>query len=169
MNRGGAVLLAGIVVCAAAFGGVYCWGTAPARRLMREEEPELAWLKAEFKLSDAEMTRITQLHEAYLPQCRERCRLVEEQNERLDHLLARAEGMTSEIREVLAERARIRAECEAEMLRHFLAVSHTMPPEQGRRYLEWVERQTILRPTAMESRHHHEGGHGSEHQAHPER
>ncbi len=166
MNRGGAVLLAGLVACAAAFCGVYCWGTAPARRLMREEEPELAWLKAEFKLSDAEMSRITHLHEAYLPQCRERCRLVERLNARLDGLLGKSDAMTSEIRDLLAERARIRADCEVEMLKHFLAVSRTMPPEQGRRYLAWVEQQTIFRPTAMESRHHHEGGHDPGHHAH---
>jgi hypothetical protein len=28
-----------------------------------------------------------------------------------------------------------------------------MPPEQGRRYLDWVQEQTVLRPQAMESRH----------------
>ena len=44
----------------------------------------------------------------------------------------------------MAERAKMRADCEAEMLEHFLEVSRTMPPEQGRRYLAWVEQQTFL-------------------------
>ncbi len=157
MRKGGTILLAGLVLCAAAFCGVYYWGTAPMRALMSGPQPELAWLRQEFSLSDAEFARITQLHEAYLPGCRERCRLVEQQSERLRQLLAHAETVTPEIRNLLAERARIRAECEAEMLKHFLAVSRTMPPEQGRRYLAWVEQQTLLRASAMESRHHHQG------------
>jgi hypothetical protein len=155
MKKGGAILLAGLALCAAAFCGVYYRGMAPMRALMSGPQPELAWLRQEFNLGDAEFARITQLHEAYLPECRQRCRLVEQQNERLGQLLAQADTVTPEIRGLLAERARIRAECEAEMLKHFLAVSRTMPPEQGRRYLAWIEQQTFLRPTAMESRHHH--------------
>jgi hypothetical protein len=157
VKKGATILLAGLALCAAGFCGVYYWGTAPARVLLRGPQPELAWLRQEFNLSDAEFARITQLHQAYLPQCRERCRLVEQQNERLGQLLARAGAVTPEIRNLLAERATIRAECEAEMLKHFLAVSRTMPPEQGRRYLAWIEQQTLLQATAMESRHHHEG------------
>ena len=165
MKKGGAILLAGLALCAAAFCGVYYRGTAPMRALMSGPQPELAWLRQEFNLSDAEFARITQLHEAYLPQCRQRCRLVEQQSERLGQLLAQADTVTPEIRDLLAARARIRAECEAEMLKHFLAVSRTMPPEQGRRYLAWVEQQTLLRPTAMESRHHHEGDQDTAHEA----
>lgn len=158
MRKGTTILLAGLVLCAAGFCGVYYWGTAPVRGLLRGPQPELAWLRREFNLSDAEFARITQLHEAYLPQCRERCRLVERQNERLGQLLAQADTVTPEIRTLLAERATIRAECEAEMLKHFLAVSRTMPPEEGRRYLAWIVQQTLLQATAMESRHHHGGG-----------
>jgi hypothetical protein len=40
---------------------------------------------------------------------------------------------------LLAERSKMRADCEAEMLQHFLGISRTMPPEQGRQYLAWVE------------------------------
>jgi hypothetical protein len=157
MKRGGAILLAGLALSAAAFCGVYYRGLAPMRALMSRPQPELAWLRQEFNLGDAEFARIAELHQAYLPQCRQRCGLVEQQNERLGQLLAHADTVTPEIRDLLAERARIRAECEAEMLKHFLAVSRTMPAEQGRRYLAWIEQQTFLRPTAMESRHHHQG------------
>jgi hypothetical protein len=158
MNKGGMILLAGLVVCAAAFCGVYYRGTAPMREAMSAPQPELAWLKQEFNLSDTEFARITRLHQAYLPQCGQRCGLVEQQTERLRQLLANADTVTPEIRNLLAQRAAIRAECEAEMLKHFLAVSRTMPPEQGRRYLAWIEQQTLLRATAMESRHHHHDG-----------
>jgi len=143
----------GLLACTAAFAGFYYFGTAGCRGLMREPQPELAWLKKEFHLNDAEFARISQLHQAYLPQCRERCRLIQRQDEKLHQLIAQAKTVTPEIQMLLAERAKMRADCEAEMLKHFLAVSRTMPPEEGRRYLDWVENQTSLRGQAMEQRH----------------
>jgi hypothetical protein len=121
--------------------------------MMREAQPELAWLKREFKLTDADYARLVQLHNAYLPQCMERCRLIEEQNQKLHALLAQSTNVTPEVRTVLAQRAQIRADCEAAMLEHFLEVSRTMPPEQGRRYLAWVEGQSGLCGAGMEQRH----------------
>jgi len=147
------ILLLGLLGAAAAFSGFYYVGTAPCRALLNEPQPELAWLKREFKLSDAEFARVTKLHEAYLPQCRQRCLLIADQDRRLQQLLATATTMTPEIRNLLLERARTRADCEAEMLNHFLAVSRTMPPEQGRRYLAWAESQSSFRGQAMEERH----------------
>jgi hypothetical protein len=157
MKRAGLIFLAGLVACLAAFACVYFMGTAASRELMRQPQPELAWLKKEFNLGDAELTRISALHEAYLPRCAERCRLIEEQNLKLRTLLAQATNMTSEIEAVIAERAKIRAHCEAEMLQHFLEVSRTMPAEQGRRYLAWVEQQSSLRGEGMEARHRDAG------------
>ncbi len=43
--------------------------TAPARAEMCSPAPELAWLKQEFKLDDAQFERVRQLHAGYLPQC----------------------------------------------------------------------------------------------------
>ncbi len=153
MKKGGLILLFGLLVSTAAFSGFYYLGTASCRGLMSEAQPELAWLKKEFKLTDAEFARVTKLHEAYLPQCRERCLRIAEQDRQLQHLLASAATTTPEIQNLLAERARTRADCEAEMLRHFLAVSRAMAPGQGRRYLAWVESQSCLWGQAMEQRH----------------
>lgn len=153
MKKSGIILVVGLLACTAAFAGFYYFGTITCRGLMREPQPELAWLKKEFHLSDAEFARVSQLHAAYLPQCRERCRLIQQQDEKLQQLLAQAQTVTPEIQTLLAERAKMRGDCEAEMLKHFLAVSRTMPPEQGRRYLAWVEDQTSLRGQAMERSH----------------
>lgn len=154
MKKGALILLAGLLVSTAAFSGFYYLGTAACRAMMSQSEPELAWLKKQFKLTDAEFDRITKLHEAYLPQCAQRCRRIAEQNSQLEQLLAHSSSVTAEIQGLLQERARTRAECEAEMLNHFLEVSRTMPPEQGQRYLEWVEQQTFLNSQGMEARHH---------------
>ena len=154
MKKGGRILLLGLLLGAAAFAGFYFLGTAPTRVMLREPQPELIWLKKEFKLSDAEFDRIARMHAAYLPQCRERCRRIEEQNQKLQQLLVQANTVTPEIQNLLAERAKTRADCETEMLKHFLAVSRTMPPAQGRRYLAWVQQQTFMHGQAMEAHHH---------------
>ena len=153
MKKGAAILLVGVMLGTAGFTGFYYFGTAACRSMMREPQPELAWLKKEFKLSDKEFSRISRLHEAYLPQCKDRCLRIEQQNQRLQQLFATATNVTPEIQNLLADRARTRAECEAEMMKHFLEVSRTMPPEQGRRYLVWVEKQTSLHGQGMEERH----------------
>jgi len=159
MKKGAGILLLGLLLAAAAFTGFYYAGTASCRTLMREPQPELAWLKKRFNLSNAEFARITQLHEAYLPKCRERCRRIEELNAKLQQQLAQATTVTPQIQGLLAERAKTRADCEAEMLQHFLQVSRTMPLEQGRQYLAWVEQQSSLRGEGMEERHQMDGHH----------
>lgn len=154
MKKGVFILLLGIVMATAAFTGFYYSGTAPCRSLMREPEPELAWLKREFHLSDAEYARVTELHAQYLPRCAERCRRIEDQTAQLRRLLHATPTITTEVRTLIAQRATLRAECEAEMLEHFLAVSRSMPPAEGQRYLEWVERQSHLQGEGMEKQHH---------------
>ncbi|HEY5910681.1 MAG TPA: periplasmic heavy metal sensor, partial [Verrucomicrobiae bacterium] len=138
MKKGGFILSLGLLMGTAAFCGFYYLGTASCRHMMHEPQPELAWLKSEFGVSEAEFARITALHEAYLPRCAERCQVIEDQNRRLRELLAQNPAVTSEIQSLLTERARTRAQCEAEMLKHFEEVSRAMPAKQGRRYLEWV-------------------------------
>jgi hypothetical protein len=160
------ILLLGLILGTAGFSGFYYFGTASCREMMRERQPELAWLKKEFKLTDAEFARIAELHAAYLPQCAARCQRIEDQNQKLRQLLTSASTVTPEIQSVLSERARLRADCEAEMMKHFIEVSRTMPAEQGQRYLEWVEQQTFLGGQAMEARHRaspdaHSGHHHS--------
>lgn len=138
------IAVAGILLAAAAYCGFYYAGTAETRRLAASPEPELAWLKAEFHLSDADFQRISQMHEQYLTGCAERCRQIDAKNAELRQLLAATNVVTPQIQEVLREAAQIRVQCQQQMLQHFYEVSQTMPPEQGRRYLAWVEQQTIL-------------------------
>lgn len=138
------ILIAGLAVCAAAFCGFYFLGTASHRDMLREQAPELAWLQKEFNLSDAELTRITKLHDAYQPHCKEMCLRIDEQGVNLKKLLSGTNAMTPEIEAALAESGRLRAECQRDMLKHFFEVGRTMPPAQGRRYLEWISQRTFL-------------------------
>lgn len=147
MTRSWAILLSGILLAVAAYFGLYYSGTAGSRRLERSQQPELAWLKQEFHLSDAEYERVCQMHEGYLAGCAERCRRIDEKNVELQRLLAATNTITPEIESVLSQAAQLRAECQKQMLQHFYEVSRTMPPDQGKRYLAWVQARTVLSDT----------------------
>ena len=144
MKRGLLILVFGLIAAAAAYGCIYFACTSSARSMQQSERPELAWLKDEFKMSDTEFKRVSELHAAYLPQCQEMCQKIDAQNEQLQKLLAGATNVTPEIEGALIEASRMRADCQAMMLRHFIQVSQTMPPEQGRRYLAWVKEKAFL-------------------------
>jgi hypothetical protein len=144
MKKGVFILVFGLVAAAVAYGCIYFICTASARSMQSSNQPELAWLKEEFNLSDSEFKRVSELHAAYLPQCGEMCREIDAQNAKLQALLSGATSMTPEITAALAENSRLRSECQTMMLRHFFQVSQAMPPEQSRRYLAWVKEKAFL-------------------------
>lgn len=144
MKKGILILFLGLFAAAAAYGCVYFACTASARGLQRGDKPELAWLKEEFNLSDADFKQVSGFHAAYLPQCRDMCREIDAHNVKLQALLSCATNMTPEIAAALTESARLRSGCQTMMLRHFFQVSQAMPPEQGRRYLSWVTEKAFL-------------------------
>ncbi len=153
MKRTLIILAAAAFAALGAYVGFYWAATASDRALLKREAPELAWLQEEFNLSDAEFTRISNLHEAYLPECAERCRQIAARNMELQELLRGTNVLTQEIERSIEQAAQIRMECEKSMLRHFLEVSRTMPPEQGKRYLDWVQRRTLLATPSMGHSH----------------
>src|SRR5262245_50497665 len=163
MRKGILILGFGVAAAAIAYCCCYLAGTATPREWLRSDRPELSWLKHEFKLSDSEFTRIMELHQAYLPQCKERCQRIGELNDKLAKAIGAATQMTPEIEKLLADRARTRSDCQTEMLKHFFEVSRTMPPEQGKRYLAWVQEQTGIREQTM---NHGEVVHGEMGEAH---
>jgi hypothetical protein len=143
MKRASIIFVAGLLLAATAYCGFYFLGTAADRDLAGCAVPELAWLKKEFHLSDAEFVRISELHAAYRPHCAEMCRRIAAKDAELQALLATNTSVTPEIKIKLAEAAQIRADCQAAMLAHFFEVSRSMPPAEGKRYLEWVEEKTF--------------------------
>jgi len=148
------VLVAGLAAAVLGYCGIYYAGTAKYCCPAPGSAPELAWLKQEFHLSDAEFARISAMHEQYLAGCAERCRHIDMKNRELARLLAATNTITPEIEKALADCALLRAECQKKMLEHFYTVSQTMPPDQGQRYLTWVQRKTVLSDTHTEMHHH---------------
>jgi hypothetical protein len=143
MRRSLLILLTVLVAGAAITGASYLLGCRICARQLAGSGDDLAWLRREFRLSDAEMQRIRQLHEGYLPKCHEHCALIAAKKQELQAALDRAQGMTPEAQQKLAEVAALRAKCQANMLGHFYEVSQVMPPEQGRRYLAEMQRLTL--------------------------
>lgn len=154
MKRTYLILFAGIAVAALAWCGFYFGTMAPYRAMLHSDAPELEWLKTQFKLGESEFKRISEMHEAYQPKCEEMCRLVLAKNDELRVSLAETSSLTPEIETKLAQVAELRASCQKMMLEHFFNVSRAMPPEQGRRYLEWVQEKTILCDPAGGMNHH---------------
>ena len=104
----------------------------------------LLWLKSEFKLSDADYDRISNLHDAYLPGCMERCREIARVRRELFALIQQNKSVTPELKAKFEESGRQRAECSEMMLAHFYEVATAMPPPAAKRYLEWVTSQTLM-------------------------
>lgn len=148
MKRPWLIILGGLILAGVAYACVYLNATAVQRAVAKSPRPELAWLQQEFKLTDTQLARVMELHNAYAPKCDEMCRAIDAKNAQLQKLLTATNVVTPEIKQAIAEAAEIRAECETAMLDHFYKVAQTMPPEQGRRYLEWVQQDT-LKPSKM--------------------
>ena len=143
MQRAWFILISGFAAAVLGYFCFYHWCLADARHLAHSGSAELAWLKSEFHLGDAEFKRISALHESYLSGCAERCRLIDEKNQALQAMLARTNAVTPEIQQALTAAAQLRVECQKQMLQHFYDVSQSMPSEQGRRYLAWVHERTL--------------------------
>jgi hypothetical protein len=104
---------------------------------------DLAWLRLEFRLSDADLARVRELHDGYLPKCRDFCERIGAGNLELQAMLASGTNEPAAIERKLLEIGEHRARCQAAMLQHFQDVSRVMPLEQGRRYLAEMRRLTL--------------------------
>jgi small-conductance mechanosensitive channel len=78
-----------------------------------------------------------------MPQCAKMCALLAAKKSEVQAALANDTNVTADAQKELTELGELRAQCQAQMLQHFIAVSQAMPPEQGRRYLAQMQRLTL--------------------------
>jgi Spy/CpxP family protein refolding chaperone len=161
MKRAVAILLVGVLAAVAGYGLFYYFGMQPQRALLESPAPELAWLRKEFHLSAAEFERVAQLHDGYMPRCAELCRRIAQKNAELQQIVASPDVDGKAVERKLKEAGDLRVECQQNMFNHFLEVSRQMPPEQGKRYLQWVQQRTLTPGQDMAQRH--EADHGMKH------
>jgi hypothetical protein len=158
MKRAGFIIIAGLILAFAGYACVYLTCTGAQRSVEQKDGTTLAWLQTEYHLTDAQLARVRELHDAYQPKCMAMCRKIDDKNAELQGLLAATNAITPEISRALAESAQLRVECQQAMLAHFYEVAQAMPPEQGRRYLAWVQQATLipgqmLPPSSSSSNH----------------
>jgi Spy/CpxP family protein refolding chaperone len=144
MKRAWFIIIVGLMVAFAGYACVYLLCTGAQRSVEKKDGLSLAWLQTEYHLTDAQLAQVRELHDAYQPKCMAMCRQIDAKNAELQTLLAATNVITPEIKQTLAENAQLRVECEQAMLAHFYEVAQVMPPEQGRRYLTWVQSATMM-------------------------
>jgi len=152
-------LLAGLVVFAAS----YVLAQRLCVKRLASSADDLIWLRQEFRLSDAELARIRELHDGYLPRCAEMCQHIAAKRRELESALTGATNLSTTAEQKLSELAALRAQCQTQMLRHFVEVSQAMPPAQGQRYLAEMQHLTLgfheQIEQAMSQSPDHEHGH----------
>ena len=163
MNRSLVILLGALALAAAVFAGSYFTAQRATVMCCTKPADDLSWLRDEFHLSDTEMTRIRELHEGYLPQCAEMCAKIAAKKNELESVLGNGTNITAEAQSKLNEIAELRAQCQAQMLQHFVTVSQAMPPEQGRRYLAEMQQLTLGTNELMEQSMSGDTGHEPHH------
>src|SRR6185436_16000754 len=90
MSRAGKTVLAGVIVAVIVGVATYVCTVKLCARQMSADN--LSWLKREFRLSDGEMQRVRQLHEGYLPKCREMCGKIAEKQSEVSEALAKGQA-----------------------------------------------------------------------------
>jgi small-conductance mechanosensitive channel len=163
MNRSLVILLGALALGAAIFGGSCLLSRQVCQSCITSLSDDLNWLRTEFHLSDAEMAHIRELHEGYLPKCAEMCAKIAAKKSELASVLGTGTNLTAEAQTKLNEIAALRAQCQAQMLQHFITVSQAMPPEQGRRYLAEMKRVTLGTNELMEQSMSGDSGHEHHH------
>ena len=159
MIRSLIILLGALALGAAVFTGSYFVSRHTTVICCAKPADDLSWLQLEFHLSDAEMARIRELHEGYLPKCAEMCAKISAKKSELESMLGNGTNLTAEAQTKLSEIAALRAQCQAQMLQHFAAVSQAMPPDQGQRYLGEMKRLTLGTNELMEQSMSDHAGH----------
>ena len=163
MNRSLIILIGALALGAAIFAGSFFTARHTTMMCCAKPADDLNWLRLEFHLSDADMARIREMHEGYLPQCGEMCAKIAAAKREFDSLVGTGTNLTAEAQAKLNEIAGLRAQCQAQMLEHFVAVSQAMPPEQGARYLAEMKKLTLGETGQMEQSMSGESAHEHHH------
>lgn len=163
MNRPLITLIGALALGMAIFAGSFAAARHATVVCCTRPTDNLDWLRTEFGLTDAEMARVRALHEGYRPQCAIICAKIAAKKVELDAILAQNTNVTAEVQSKLDEIASLRAQCQAQMLQHFMQVSQVMPPDEGRRYLARMKELTMAGHEQLEQsmsdhighEHHH--------------
>ncbi|MCF7687801.1 MAG: hypothetical protein K9M98_08585 [Cephaloticoccus sp.] len=123
-----------MAACGLSYGVFYTASRDPkAVREALADRDAMAWLRSDFKLTDAQFAAIKRLHEDYHVECSAHCAAILDAREH--HAPA-------------PEIARLEEVCERSMTEHFKKVAALMSPEEGPRYL------AVVLPKVADYDHH---------------
>lgn len=136
-----------IALAAAVAIGGYCTYyrsiTAPTQAMLSGPDGEMEWLRREYHLSDAQFSRIQQMHRAYAPKCDLMCEKIAAANARLSQLIIASKSYTPEVEAAMKECLAVQGECRQALLAHVYAVSAGMSPADGAHYLEMMKSRIV--------------------------
>lgn len=136
MKKGLLILVLALAAGTAAFMVARSHRQSAHSNVLLDTMPELAWLRTELKLSEAQFRQASDLHTAYRPICAEMCRNISEAHARLETLATSGRGMTPELTAAIRNHARVHAECQEKMLEHLYQTAALLDDKQAARYLE---------------------------------
>lgn len=144
------ILLAGLGAGALAFFGIQRGGLhTTAVRFDHDGKsrlPELEWLRRKLDLTDVQLAKVGEIHEAYRPTCEKLCMKVMASHAKIKALAKPESAVTPELEEALREHALIHVECQKAMLNHVHNTASVLSKEQARVYLEALLPQIIELP-----------------------
>jgi Spy/CpxP family protein refolding chaperone len=135
-------LIATIVLLAAAAGATgfvafHATGDdAVARALAKQDAME--WLRADFKLTDAQFAAIKKLHDAYSVVCEEHCREIMHALRARNELKAAPRANAAAVATADRRVEELRLVCESAIATHVRECAAHMSPEAGQRYLALI-------------------------------
>ena len=138
MKKPLAILILALLAGFAAFGITRKHCTTSNSNTLLDHLPELAWLKTELALSDAQFSEVAELHDAYRPVCEEMCRRIDDSRARLEAVALKNRSTDSELQQAIAQYEQVRSDCKMKMLEHLYQTAALMSKEQAGRYLKAV-------------------------------
>lgn len=138
MKRTFLILLLAVVAGTAAFCLIRSQKMAESHNVLLDSMPELAWVKLELKLSDAQLAEVSALHSAYRPKCEVMCKRIAAAHEKMEELIGQSPQVSAELEKAIQEHAAIHAECQKAMLTHIFQTANVMDRDQATRYLKEV-------------------------------
>lgn len=108
--------------------------------------PELEWLRRELKLTDEQLQKVAQAHEAYRPTCEGLCKKVMTSHGKIKALASPSRPVSPELEAALTEHALLHVECQKAMLNHLHQTASLMSPEQAQKYLDALLPEVIELP-----------------------
>ncbi len=109
----------------------------PAVKAAVARRDALAWLRADFHLTDAQFARIKHLHTEYARVCEEHCRAIQEATRTLNQVKATAHDRSA-VATAEIHAKELRMVCETAIVSHVRQCAKEMSPEAGQRYLALV-------------------------------